>query len=416
MLICIALAGCAVNSGDEDVAVDIEPIVGGAVANEYPEAATLNIDVTQSMYYACSGTLIAPQVVLTAGHCVAGHHHWDVYVGGSYRASTNATVYDWPVLDSDTVSPSYHDVGLVFLSTPIALPSGFPTIAAAPYPRGTKALNVGRDVGPDALHYTITASLFEAPIAIETTSPSYPFDYSSTDVIQPGDSGGPVFLSGTHTIIAVNSGAAAGVSEVMARVDLVAGWIATQVTSHGGSGAVAGSVDAGPIADVNVLVADGNLDANAPALDASPMLDVNAPVADASPMLDANAPVADAASQADASGDAGAAACAAPVGVAPNSTWHTATPITKGACGTLTPTADIEWYALTVGPGSHLVELLSTGNARMGIGIANGMACTITLPSALGAAVSVSGASATLCIVVQSPTRAIQSYHIVVAP
>ncbi len=81
MLICIALAGCAVSSRDEDVAVDIEPIVGGAVANEYPEAATLNIDVTQSMYYACSGTLIAPQVVLTAGHCVAGHHHWDVYVG-----------------------------------------------------------------------------------------------------------------------------------------------------------------------------------------------------------------------------------------------------------------------------------------------------------------------------------------------
>lgn len=354
-LIGFALVACVVNGADDEVAVDIEPIVG-VVANEYPEAATLNIDVAQSTYYACSGTLIAPQVVLTAGHCVAGHRRWDVYVGGSYRASTNAVAYDWPVLDSDSVSPSYHDVGLVFLSTAIALSSGFPSIAAAPYPVGTEALNVGRDIGADAFHYTITSAHYEAPISIQT-DPAYPFDYTSSDVIQPGDSGGPVFLSGTHTLLAVNSGAVAGISEVMARVDLVAGWIAAQIASHGGYGAVPGSADAGAIADVSSPLPDAKVDANAPVVDASPMLDAsptldaNAPVADASLTLDANAPVADAAPPVDATGDAGATAtCAGTIEVEPNSTWKTATPVAKGACGSLAPTADIDWYALKVLP------------------------------------------------------------------
>ena len=408
ILLGFALAGCAVDGGGEDVAVDMEPIVGGVAATAYPEAATLNIDVGPTMYYACSGTLIAPRVVLTAGHCVVGHHNWDVYVGASYRASTSAAVYDWPVLDSDTVSPSYHDVGLVFLTDSIALLTGFPTVATVPYPNGTKALNVGRDVGPNAADYQVTTSLYQAPIQIQS-NPLYPYDYASTDVIQPGDSGGPVFLAGTHTILAVNSGAAAGVSEVMARVDLVAGWISTQVASHGGYDAGSPGADASTSAD-----------ASSPMVDAA-KADASVPVADTA-KADANAPVVDAAAKVDASADAaakadaGGIACLGATETEPNNTWPTANSLPKEICGALTPVGDVDWYSLVLGPGTHAVEIVATGDATMSLGIASGPTCTLALASATAASVSVSGSRATVCIEVASAKKASQSYYVVVAP
>jgi hypothetical protein len=42
-------------------------------------------------------------------------------------------------------------------------------------------------------------------------------------------------LAGTHMIVAVNSGAGGG-TEVLARVDLLAGWIKEQVATNGGAG------------------------------------------------------------------------------------------------------------------------------------------------------------------------------------
>ena len=49
-----------------------------------------------------------------------------------------------------------------------------------------------------------------------------PLDYTSTLVIQPGDSGGPDFIAGTHTIVSVNSGEQRASSvQFLARVDLV---------------------------------------------------------------------------------------------------------------------------------------------------------------------------------------------------
>jgi hypothetical protein len=392
LLLGIILSGCAVEGGGEDVGVDVTPIVGGVAASAYPEAATLNMDVTAAMYYACSGTLIAPRVVLTAGHCVTGHRRWDVYVGTAYRSSTSAAVYDWPALDSDIVSPSYHDVGLVFLSDAIALSTSFPMLATGPYPVGTKALNVGRDVGPDATHYQVTTSLYEAPITLQT-NPLYPYDYSSSDVIQPGDSGGPVFLSGTHTILAVNSGAAAGVSEVMARVDLVAEWISAQVAAHGGYGA------------------------KAPVTDAAAKADASVPLAGAAAKTDASSSTADASSQADANAPGGSSpACPGTTETEPDNTWPTASVLTRVACGALTPAGDVDWYSLVLDAGTYVVELLPTGDATMSLGVASGSNCTLTLASAKAASVRVSGARATLCIQVVSPKTQMQSYEVVVTP
>jgi V8-like Glu-specific endopeptidase len=449
----LGLAACAVDGGTgEPVSVDMEPIVGGVPATAYPEAAYLNIDVTSTStsYWACSGTLIAPQVILTAGHCVVGHHQWNVYVGSAYRTSTSAAVYDWPVLDSDTVSPMYHDVGLVFLPTPIVLGSALPTIATAGYANGTKAINVGRDIGPSAPDFQVTTTLYEAPVTLESTS-SYPYDYSSTDVIQPGDSGGPVFLAGTHTILAVNSGASPSVMQVVARVDLVSTWIAAQIAAHGGSGAGLSPVDAA--ADVAVKV-DAALDA-APAVDAGakaaaspdaePSLDAEAKLdaahdaespPDAEPSLDAEAKLdaahdaessSDAEAKADAEptnsvvadagakADAGAPSCPGVTETEPNNTWATANRVSTSVCGALSSTTDVDWFSVVLAPGAHLIELAPSGDATMSIGVATNATCVFSAQGVTKVNATIGGASADICIEVSSPKKAIQSYELEIA-
>ena len=54
--------------------LDIEDVVGGSVSPEgkWPDAAAI---VFNSQYVGCTGTLVAPNVVLTAGHCIGGISH-----------------------------------------------------------------------------------------------------------------------------------------------------------------------------------------------------------------------------------------------------------------------------------------------------------------------------------------------------
>jgi len=72
-LLCISAAlgtGCSADTGDEEVGTDSSSaIVGGEVAKG-DSAVVLLRDATDESW-ACSGTLIAPGVVLTAAHCAS---------------------------------------------------------------------------------------------------------------------------------------------------------------------------------------------------------------------------------------------------------------------------------------------------------------------------------------------------------
>lgn len=230
----VLFLGCAGSSdGDESTGSTSQLIVGGKVATMYPEAAYLDIDFTSSGGVVCSAALIAPKVVLTAGHCVDTHAKWTVHVGSESRTSTSATTYDWNEGGSTSVNPLHHDIGLVFLDTAITIAT-YPTLAASPLADGSRITNVGR-----INNGTITNQLYMADTTVTAgIRVGYPYDYASSDVIQPGDSGGPDFASGTHDLVSVNSGAG-GNTEVLARVDLVRDWILAQIDAHGGTGAPA---------------------------------------------------------------------------------------------------------------------------------------------------------------------------------
>jgi trypsin len=221
-------------------------IVGGTPATTYQEAALVDMFQNGQLFAACSGSVIAPQVVLTAGHCVDQVTSWKVtapYANGQTSTAEQGALFDYKDNADDTVNPNLHDIGLVFLDTPITL-SAYPELAQSELASGAQIVNIGRIQNGQLSN----ADLFVgSPVtANDATSSGFPFDYIATDIIEAGDSGGPdeVPSSPTHLIVSVNSGGGSG-TEVLARVDLLYGFIQQQITAHGGGGFPAAVLDGG---------------------------------------------------------------------------------------------------------------------------------------------------------------------------
>lgn len=212
------------------------PIVNGTEATDYAEAVQINMKQNGYQVSACSGAVIAPRLVLTAGHCIVGFDGWDViapYAGGLQKSSSSqALVYDWTET-GPYVNPDMHDLGVIVLDSDIVL-SVYPEIAKEGLPAGTEVLNIGRIRNGAIPDNTLYVS---QPVPVYDGSEyGFPYDYAATEVIESGDSGGPVVLPSAppRTIVAVNSGAGGGL-QVLARTDLLHSWIAEQVNAHGGA-------------------------------------------------------------------------------------------------------------------------------------------------------------------------------------
>jgi hypothetical protein len=178
-------------------------IKNGTPATAFPEAIVL----TANGFVPCSGVLLSPTVVLTAGHCSLGSTVAPAYTitapnapDASGKPQTSTASHDWSPYDDDVKTSS--DVRLVFLDTPITIAT-YPTIAKAEVASGTKVVDVGR-----ALNGTITQTDYVSPevvISGDATSLGLPNNYQATpDISEDGDSGGPIELEdGTHTLVAL---------------------------------------------------------------------------------------------------------------------------------------------------------------------------------------------------------------------
>jgi hypothetical protein len=234
---------CLLADSEEAVGAAGQAIVDGTPATEFPEAVLVNIQRYGQTVMGCSGTVIAPRVVLTAGHCVADGDGWEItapYASGQKSHGSSKATYDW-TQSNDQVSPDQHDVGLVFLDSPISL-SAYPTIGSAALPDQAQVVTVGRVKNGQLSKSAIYKS---KPVKV-TSGHSYgfEFDYAAPMVIEHGDSGGPSFSVGSHTIVSVNS-TGDDTTMLNARVDLLKDWIAKQIEQQGGGSSGGGGEGGG---------------------------------------------------------------------------------------------------------------------------------------------------------------------------
>jgi V8-like Glu-specific endopeptidase len=228
LLLC--LTACGGESPTTDSAES--DIVDGNRATKYTYAALVDAQLDNGVGE-CSGAVIAPRVVLTAGHCVHGFSEWIVtapYAAAQRVVASDAEVFDWET-PSEEPSPEMHDVGLLYLDTPIDL-DRYPTLADDGDAEGEKVRYVGRVLDDESSQTDLYYG--KKVRATDGTRVGWPFTYATKKYAEEGDSGGPVVRSNDNWhIVGVASGGNWDLDiELLARVDLVHAWIAERVDAH----------------------------------------------------------------------------------------------------------------------------------------------------------------------------------------
>jgi V8-like Glu-specific endopeptidase len=233
-LLSLGLVACADEGSDTPSSSSSgDDIIGGSVAFAFPEAVQIDLTRPEGQFV-CSGTVVAPRVVLTAGHCIDGATSWQVRApnAGGQTATSSQAITNYVGVVPGKINVNSLDVGVLVLDGRINL-SSYPTVASSPVPTGTQVRNVGRRLnGQDALGQMFVSP---SPFPVQDGTPlgfslSYLAEFSVASLgigsAEEGDSGGPAFLEGSRQIIAVTSGGgtdAQGIRvNLLGRVDLFA--------------------------------------------------------------------------------------------------------------------------------------------------------------------------------------------------
>jgi PKD repeat protein len=234
-VVCLSLVACGHEepTAGERVA-QADAALQGAVrsGSAYPEAVVVSMVFGAPWSYggtSCAGALIAPNVVLTAGHCVAHLRAWTItapHAGGApVQAATGATM-EWNKSPWAT-GRDRSDVGLLFLNAPIASPVYAAYNSSPP------------SNGPIVILGRINCGSHQAPCALDSIGKgdnSKFFNCGEGKILDPGDSGGPNFLGNSHTVVGVSSQVARDYADIdwdsfAARTDYAQAWIAAQVAN-----------------------------------------------------------------------------------------------------------------------------------------------------------------------------------------
>lgn len=189
-MLATALAGALV--APSTAAAAPNPIIGGGYVSSAPWAAA----VFSNGSFVCSGTIIAPQWVLTARHCVGGS--MSVRVGSVYRNSGGVT---------RSVSAAYarYDVALLRLSSSVS--TSYVTLAWSDPPVGSTNSIYGWGM---TCYSGCSASTQLKTATVQVTSLNATDAYGGRAIRSSrisgnawkGDSGGPQFYNGVQVGVA----------------------------------------------------------------------------------------------------------------------------------------------------------------------------------------------------------------------
>jgi hypothetical protein len=220
----VTLVAAACVGREPTIATDTSAIIGGTADTGDPGVVAL-----QGSSFLCTGVVISPRVVLTAGHCLMFWRRFPMTVTfGSSAASPDSSI---PIVDAIrqpefTIEPSLHrDIGMALLATPTSVP---------PSPLWRTPLDAAvvggqlRLVGYGAAGIGAPSDLMKRQGT--TVVDSYDGDTIAYSMMPNttclGDSGGPAFMKDatlTEQVVAITSGGDTGCTHGWStRVDLQA--------------------------------------------------------------------------------------------------------------------------------------------------------------------------------------------------
>jgi hypothetical protein len=298
------------------------------------------------------------------------------------------------VMTGETVNPDTIDVAVLILDTPIQLAS-YPTLTSSPVSDGTKAINVGRiqnnQLSNSSLYFGKSVSLEDG------SQDGFQYSYVSSEIIESGDSGGPVYVTSgaKRTIVAVNSGAGGG-TQILARVDLVKSQIDQLIAQNGGTG------NGGSSSSSSGGSSGGSSSGGSSGGSSSGGSSGGSSSGGSS-----------GGSSSGGSSSGGIAHCVATQESEPNDDPNYAEEITGPRCGTLTP-GDVDWFTWSASRAGMVydIELTATGDADllMWKDSGNGFEQIVSSsPTVLNAKTAGKG---TYVFAVSSATDAPQAYHL----
>jgi hypothetical protein len=174
-------------------------------ASAYPEAVLIMARNTHHQRTgSSSGALIAPRVVLTAAHCVEGFDTWEVRAPYAKHGPVTAASRTARVYPRTKESGFESDLAVLILEREIDLGGKYPRLHGGDlYPIGTKLVVLGstRKGVPSQ------SKLYQAPVTLVAFPDNIRVYGGNPQVVERGDSGGPVYVADKdHEIAAVVSG------------------------------------------------------------------------------------------------------------------------------------------------------------------------------------------------------------------